>query len=71
MLYVKDVDAFFERAVAAGATAVMAPADQFWGDRYAQIEDPYGHVWALATHLRDMTAREMKQAMSSMEAARA
>ena len=52
MLYLKDVDAVFERAVAAGATAVMPPSDQFWGDRYGQIEDPYGHVWALATHVR-------------------
>lgn len=71
MLYVKDVDAFFERAVAAGATAAMAPADQFWGDRYAQIEDPYGHVWSLATHLRDVTAKELKRALAQMEAAEA
>ena len=71
MLYVKNVDAFFERAVAAGATAVMSPADQFWGDRYAQIEDPYGHVWALATHLRDMTAKEMKQAVAQLGSAQA
>lgn len=66
MLYLKDVDSFFEKAVAAGATAVMPPADQFWGDRYGQIEDPYGHVWALATHVRDMTAKEMKREMEKM-----
>ena len=71
MLYLKDVDSFFEKAVAAGATAVMPPADQFWGDRYGQIEDPYGHVWALATHLRDMTPKEMQKALAQMGAAQA
>jgi PhnB protein len=68
MLYVKDVDAVFERAVAAGATAAMPPQDMFWGDRYGQIEDPYGHVWAVATHQRDVSMKEMKQAMSQMSA---
>jgi uncharacterized glyoxalase superfamily protein PhnB len=48
-LNVDDVDAAFARAVAAGATAVMPPADMFWGDRYAQIVDPYGHRWSMAT----------------------
>jgi len=71
MLYLKNVDSFYEKAVAAGATGVMPPADQFWGDRYGQIEDPYGHVWALATHLRDMTPREMKKALEQMGAAQA
>jgi PhnB protein len=66
MLYLKDVDSFFEKAVAAGATAVMPPTDQFWGDRYGQIEDPYGHVWALATHVRDMTPKAMKREMEKM-----
>jgi PhnB protein len=66
MLYLKDVDSFFEKAVAAGATAVMQPTDQFWGDRYGQIEDPYGHVWALATHVRDMTPKEMQREMQKM-----
>jgi PhnB protein len=66
MLYLKDVDSFFEKAVAAGAKAVMPPADQFWGDRYGQIEDPYGHVWALATHVRDMTPKEMQREMQKM-----
>ena len=62
MLYVKDVDAVYARAVAAGATGVMPPIDMFWGDRYCQVEDPFGHVWAIATHVKDMTARQMKQA---------
>ena len=52
MLYVKDVDAAYARAVEAGATGVMPPADMFWGDRYSQVEDPFGHVWSIATHLR-------------------
>ena len=62
MLYVKDVDGVYARAVAAGATGVMPPMDMFWGDRYCQVEDPFGHVWAIATHVKDMTARQMKQA---------
>jgi uncharacterized glyoxalase superfamily protein PhnB len=68
MLYVKDVDAFVERAVKAGATLEMPPEDMFWGDRYAQLTDPYGHVWAVATHLRDMTRKEMARAMAQMGA---
>lgn len=62
MLYVKDADATYAKAVAAGATGVMPPMDMFWGDRYCQVEDPFGHVWAIGTHLKDMTARQMKQA---------
>jgi len=66
MLYVPDTDAVYARAVAAGGTGSMPPADQFWGDRYAQVEDPFGHVWALATHLRDVSEEEMRAAMASM-----
>jgi uncharacterized glyoxalase superfamily protein PhnB len=62
MLYVKDTDAAYARAVAAGAIGLMPPMDMFWGDRYCQIEDPFGHIWAIGTHLKDMTARQMKQA---------
>jgi uncharacterized glyoxalase superfamily protein PhnB len=62
MHYVKDVDAAFAKAVAAGATGVMPPADMFWGDRFGQVEDPFGHVWSLATHKKDLTAKQMKQA---------
>ena len=68
MLYVKDVDALFNRAVAAGATPVMPPEDMFWGDRFAQVEDPYGHIWALGTHIKDVSFKEMKQAMAQMGA---
>ena len=68
MLYVKDVDAVFDRAVAAGATAAMPLQDTFWGDRYGQVEDPFGHIWAMATHQRDVTPKEMRQAMAQMGA---
>ena len=62
-LSVPDVDRAFERAVEAGAKARMAPADMFWGDRYGVVEDPFGHRWSLATHLRDVSPEEMAQAM--------
>lgn len=62
-LNVDDVDAVFKRAVKAGATPIMPVADMFWGDRYGVIEDPFGHRWSIATHLRDMTAKEIQKAM--------
>lgn len=65
-MYVEDVDATIERAVAAGAKVVMPAADQFWGDRYGKIEDPFGHHWSVATHIRDMTPEEMREAMTKM-----
>ena len=65
-LYVEDVDAFVKRAVAAGAKITMPVADQFWGDRYGQLEDPFGHVWAVATHLRDLTPKQMQREMEKM-----
>jgi PhnB protein len=68
MLYVKDVDAAFERAIAAGAKATMPVEDQFWGDRFGQLEDPFGHLWSLATHTRDVSMKEMRAAMAKMSA---
>jgi uncharacterized glyoxalase superfamily protein PhnB len=65
-LYVENVDAFYQQAVDAGATAKMPPADMFWGDRYGVLVDPFGHNWSVATHLKDMTAEEMAQAMKKM-----
>lgn len=62
-LYVEDVDAAFKRAVDAGATVRMALADMFWGDRYGVLEDPFGHYWSIATHVRDVSPEEMQQAM--------
>lgn len=60
-MYVKDVDAAFQRAVSAGATVTMPVMDAFWGDRYGQLEDPSGHKWSLATHKEDLTPAQMKK----------
>lgn len=68
-LNVDDVDAFVERAVKAGATLKMPVADMFWGDRYGVISDPFGHGWSIATHQRDMTIDEIKDAMNAAFAA--
>jgi PhnB protein len=51
-LYVEDVDATVQRAVEAGATVTMPVEDQFWGDRYGQLADPFGHVWSLASKIQ-------------------
>jgi PhnB protein len=65
-LYVENADATVERAVKAGAKVTMPLADQFWGDRYAKLEDPFGHHWSVATHIRDVSLEEMQQAMKKM-----
>lgn len=62
MLYVPNIDDTMAKAVAAGAAISMPAMDMFWGDRYGQIEDPFGHVWAIATHTKDMTPEEMAAA---------
>jgi uncharacterized glyoxalase superfamily protein PhnB len=62
-MVVPDVDASFRQAVDAGASVRMAPADMFWGDRYGQVTDPFGHHWSIATHIKDMTPAEMMEAM--------
>ncbi|NYE58865.1 putative glyoxalase superfamily protein PhnB [Duganella sp. 1224] len=62
-LIVPDIDQAFQQAVDAGATVRMPPADMFWGDRYGQVIDPFGHHWSLATHIKDMTPAEMMEAM--------
>jgi PhnB protein len=61
MIYTKDVDQAFQRAVQAGATGKRAPQNEFWGDRYCSIEDPFGHSWALATHVEDVSFEEMNE----------
>lgn len=68
-LYVDDADALFEQAVAAGAKAVMPMADMFWGDRYGEVVDPFGHKWAIATHLRDVTPEQIQAGMHAAMAA--
>jgi PhnB protein len=60
-LYVQDVDSVFDQAVQAGAKPNMKPADMFWGDRYAQVTDPWGHIWSIATHTKDVNESEMKK----------
>jgi PhnB protein len=60
-IYVEDVDAAFQQAVAAGAKSVMPATDMFWGDRYGKVTDPYGHQWGLATHKEDVSPAEMKK----------
>lgn len=60
-LFVKDCDALFNRAVKAGAKVTMPIEDQFWGDRYGKLEDPYGHQWSIATHKYDYSPEEIKQ----------
>jgi PhnB protein len=60
-LYVPDVDAVFAQATKAGATAKMPPADMFWGDRMAQIADPFGVRWGIATHKQDLSEEEIRK----------
>ena len=60
-LYVKDVDQVFNRAVAAGAKIAMPLSDMFWGDRYGQVTDPFGHSWSLATHKEDVPLEELRK----------
>jgi PhnB protein len=61
MLYVKDADQVFNRAVAAGAKVAMPLSDMFWGDRYGQVTDPFGHSWSLATHKEDVPPEELRK----------
>ncbi|HEY7628344.1 MAG TPA: VOC family protein [Ilumatobacteraceae bacterium] len=64
-LVVPDVDAWFAKAVDAGATVAMPVDDMFWGDRYGIIQDPFGHLWAIATPQRDLTGAELADAASA------
>jgi PhnB protein len=70
LLYVEDVDAVVKQAVDAGATVATEVADQFWGDRFGTVIDPYGHAWSIATHVEDVPPEEMaeraKAAMAAM-----
>ncbi|MGA8655220.1 MAG: VOC family protein [Chthoniobacterales bacterium] len=60
-VYVEDVDTVFNQAVAAGAQVLMPLEDAFWGDRYGQVTDPFGHKWSLATHKEDLTPDEVSK----------
>jgi PhnB protein len=68
-LYVEDVDAVVKQAVDAGATVTMEVADQFWGDRFGSITDPFGHTWSIATHVEDVPPEEMAERAKSAMAA--
>ena len=68
-VYVEDSDAVFERAVQAGAKALQAVEDRFYGDRSGQFEDPFGHRWNVSTHVEDVPPEEMsKRAAAAMAA---
>jgi uncharacterized glyoxalase superfamily protein PhnB len=60
-LYVPDVDATYQRAIAAGATSVTEPTTQFYGDRHGGVKDPSGNIWWIATHLEDVSSEELKK----------
>jgi PhnB protein len=64
-LYVENADATAAQAVAAGAKVTMPLADMFWGDRYGVLEDPFGHHWSVATHIRDLSPQEIQEAMKA------
>jgi uncharacterized glyoxalase superfamily protein PhnB len=65
-LYVNDADAAAEKAIAAGATVKMPVNETFWGDRFGVLEDPFGHSWSIATHVKDMTPAEMQAAAAKL-----
>jgi PhnB protein len=64
-LVVTDVDAKFQRAVDAGATVVMPVDDQFWGDRYGVLRDPFGHQWSLGQPVREVSPEEIERAVNA------
>jgi PhnB protein len=68
MLYVDDVDARFNQAVAAGATVQRPVKDQFYGDRTGTLVDPFGHIWSIATHKEDVPPEEMQKRMKTVGA---
>jgi len=69
LLYVEDVDAIVARAVAAGAKILKPVQDQFYGDRSGFIQDPFGHLWGVATHKEDVSPQEMEERMKKAKPA--
>jgi PhnB protein len=67
-LYVENADDVFNRAVAAGARSEMPMQNMFWGDRFGKIVDPFGHEWAIATHVEDVAPQEMERRMKDFMA---
>jgi PhnB protein len=68
-IYVKNCDATYKDALSAGARSMQEPADQFYGDRNARFEDPFGNEWMVMTHIRDVSEKEMRKAMAQMASA--
>lgn len=68
LLYLPDVDTVFQRAISAGGKSLRPVADQFYGDRMGTLEDPFGHVWTIGTHIEDVTPEEMKRRMAAAHA---
>lgn len=66
-LIVTDVDAQFQRALNAGASEVMPLEDQFWGDRYGVLRDPFGHLWSMGQPVREVSPEELQQAMNQQQ----
>ena len=65
-LYVNDVDATMAQAQRAGATLTMPAQDMFWGDRYGQLRDPFGHHWSVATHVQDLTPEQIQANLAKL-----
>lgn len=65
-LYVDEVDAIYQRALTAGATSAMEPANQFWGDRTATVNDRFGNIWHIATRIEDVSQEEIEQRIAAM-----
>lgn len=65
-LYVPDVDAVHQQAVKAGATSTTPPTNMFWGDRYSELTDPFGHRWSVATHVEDVSPEEMVKRLEAL-----
>jgi PhnB protein len=65
-VYLPDVDAVFEKATAEGAKVLKPVENQFYGDRSGFFQDPFGHLWGVATHVEDVSPEEMKERMKKM-----
>ena len=66
MIYIEGVDNVFSRALSLGAKQVRAVEDQFYGDRSGNLIDPFGHVWTVATHVKDVSPEEMRRRMEAL-----
>ncbi|MFN2435209.1 MAG: VOC family protein [Nitrososphaeraceae archaeon] len=67
-VYVDDADRTFDRAVSEGSEVIMQMTDAFWGDRWGQLRDPFGHIWSIATHKKDVAPKDMEKAVKEQYA---